>query len=196
MVDVTSRAHLRTALQAMVTGRRTTDDFIDCIDSLKTNDVAVDQIGEFGLELFDDEFGPDRLNGAHRVVGPLRKTVVRSLLFLRSKREYEWPTYPQCEILGCLAFAGVVLVGLDAALLAMFVPALLNGRLKGDDGVIWIATGIAAVAGAGLIAAFIVASRSIDAEWKACGDFEVWPYIRTEDLDVDRSRVVGLAPQL
>jgi hypothetical protein len=180
----------------MVTGRRTTDDFIDCIDELQTEDAAVDQIGEFGLELFDEEFGPSRLKGARRVVGTQRKAAARALLFLRSKREYEWPTRPQCEFLGCLAFAGVVLVGLAMALLAMFVPALLNGRLKGDNSEVWIAAGMAAVVGAGFIAAFIVASRSIDAEWKACGDFEVWPYIRTEDLDVDRSRVVGLAPQL
>jgi hypothetical protein len=114
----------------LATGRITNEQFV--AGAPRTRDVAVIEVLHQAWFLFSD-IRVHRLTGRWALAPDDKNAVVRSILFLQTELEYQWPP---------------ALDGLSRAVL--FVLTL------------------------GLAVAYI------DHQWKASGDYDVWPFLTRE----------------
>jgi hypothetical protein len=192
MVDRSARGDLRRSLQAFATGRISADEFLEVEEKIsESQDAGVDSVFEHFTELVDD-VGPQYLRGRHRLTGELRRSVARSILFLKGDREYHWPPRDG-DAFNCFA---------SVALSALFVGAfffLPLGALLRNDHLLFNPDGGWGVGNFQLTMGFLFAglfvllffwtvkhSRDNEAAWKRHGDAGAWPYLKTSHLDEDR----------
>jgi len=171
MVICDHRTALKEALQAMATGRITTDEFLDRTENLElSNDSAVSTLLEHFAERYcDDDFFSYRLKGRNRLPRDARREFARAILFLRSDRPYEWPPDP-ASALGMLAAV-------------VFVPGLLASMHFAMSGPLALGLLIFAFTIGAVCLGIRVANEETD--WQSQGDFAVWPYFRQSDCDAD-----------
>ena len=172
MIDRNARNEASSLLRQLMSGRIEVWDFLEWAEDLQTEDRAVQEVAAYGSG-FDDDLGPDRL-GRHNVSKSQRREAARMILFLRSDREYEWPPFPRCgpwdTMTGFLSMLGVFFggFGLLCGMLNAFVFSLLG---KSITTLAWLSR----------------ESKRRTLAWESSGDYFVWPYLRTEDLDEDKT---------
>jgi hypothetical protein len=137
----------------------------------------------FGYNLYSsDVILPYRLRGIHAVDRDTRRMTARCILFLRSNMAYEWPPRPDSLEAGCLKglalFFGIPL-GVAVMVCSLSFAATREYRM----------TVLVNLGGLGLIlmATWLAFFRLPDAqqwwEWRAAGEFGVWPFLRQKDFD-------------
>jgi hypothetical protein len=189
MIDHELRNSLSQDVRRLITGRMTNDAFDDAYyETYETSDdCAVTAIASFCYCLYSSDLWTYRLRGRHAVDDETRSIAARSVLFLRSGLEYEWPPMPDNPALRMLASLAMFL-GLPAgvAISLICIPLALSGS---DDGI----TGPLAILGPllliGSTALEFFWSRLLSEDWKAfqdSGDHDVWPFIRRKDFDTAR----------
>ncbi|MCL4178346.1 MAG: hypothetical protein KJ072_11480 [Verrucomicrobia bacterium] len=170
------------ALTELVEGAITNYQFPDLSRSWGCADRAVSAIGDFFVELCTDEreyrlteFDP--LDASNRAIAD------RSLLFLKTDREYEWPEAPSMAL---QAGAG----GAAVFLLLPFGIVLLIAAL-----VFWDATlvpaGIACLGLSGLLF-WWWSRRQETPEWRAYwanGDRQAWPFLHQANFEQALNRL-------
>jgi hypothetical protein len=186
MVDDQARRKLGQDLRQLVAGTITNDDFDDAqIDVYcDSQDAAVRLVSWWGWSLYSDSHRY-RLRGRNRVDAATRRIAARCVLFLRDKREYEWPAAPSTALadvswtLACYGIPAGIAVLLCCAM-------LLASRTK--DVAFMVPIGIAASAWLAWSVWFRVKGyrRAMNSPewraWQACGDYDVWPFFRREDF--------------
>jgi hypothetical protein len=190
MIDHELRRELSQDLRRLVTGRITNDAFDDLYFGRygRSSDRAVNEIAEFGWGLYSsDLLWPYSLRGRHATSKANRRAAARSVLFLRSGLEYDWPREPSSAmhcLIGALAFN----LGLPGgiALLICSVPFLIGG--VEDVDFLWPVAGLGLantilsgwyLSGGGDRTRF----QSLAFQnWLRAGDFDVWPFLRREDF--------------
>jgi hypothetical protein len=188
MIDPSARRSLSENLRRLVTGRMTNDDFDnlyrDGYDS--SDDSAVKAIGEFGYCLYSsDLLWPYRLKGRYAVDHETRAAAARSVLFLHSNLEYDWPPVPEfrlLRILGALSFPFGILLGIVLVLLSF--PFLIAGLLEPDVALLFGLPGIAILGGS--ICTLALQRKLASVAWQAyrsSGEYDVWPFLRRADFD-------------
>jgi hypothetical protein len=190
MIDLELRRQLSQDLRRLVTGRMTNDAFDDAYygQYMRSQDRAVAAIAEFGWGLYSsDVLMPYRLRDRHATSKADRRAAARSVLFLRSGLEYDWPKQPSSSthcVVGALAFN----LGLPGgiALLVCSVPCLVGG-VEGVD-LLWPLAGLGL--GSTLISGWYLSGGGYRIwfespgfqNWLRAGDFDAWPFLRREDF--------------
>lgn len=189
MINRPQRAKLSQDLRRLVTGRMTNDDFDDLYhDGYElSEDSGVRAVAGFGSGLYSsDVLWPYRLKGRHRVSEEARRAACRCVLFLRSDREYEWPTErsdPARRLLWAVSF-NLGLPG-SIALLVICGPLLLFAKDKAFAAT-FVIPSVIVLAGS-LWVLFGPERESEEVRrWKAAGDWEAWPFLRLNDLEAVR----------
>lgn len=92
MVDIHARRRLASGLHRLAAGRITNVDFerTYAADAGRSKDAAVRHVYEAAWTTYSD-LETHRLTGAYRLKRSARRDVARCILFLRSRRPYEWP---------------------------------------------------------------------------------------------------------
>lgn len=170
----------------------TNDDFDDVYHDVyhdgydSSNDRAVAEIGGFCYGLYSSDVFPYRLRGRYAVADDMRAMAARSVLFLRSGLEYEWPLMPPPSGLRALAGNSMFLGAAGIALAVVAVACALA-----DDA--QVIAFLLAIPGLTLLVgsvALIVYWPRIVAEdlrsFGEFGDFDVWPFLRRRDFDQAR----------
>jgi len=186
MIDPETRKSLSQDVRRLVTGRMTNDafDHVYYESYESSEDRAVRAIASFCYGLYSSDLpAPYRLRGWHTVGDETRSAAARSVLFLRSGFDYQWPETPNNPIVRVLSGLAMFL-GLPAgiAVLLVCIPLALSGP---DE-----MTAPLAILGAILLAgssAFAFGWHWFLADdWKsyqASGGYDVWPFIRREDFE-------------
>jgi hypothetical protein len=190
MVEPELRKSLSQDVRRLVTGRMTNNAFDDVYYELyeSSGDRAVTEIASSCYCLYSSDLPlPYRLRGRYAVDDEVRSTAARSVLFLRSGLEYEWPPMPDNPGLRCLA--GIALFGGipgGIALLLISVPALFLTPI--DDMICGLAVlGIILLIGSSLLTLFW--PRLLAKDWdsfRQSGEYDVWPFIRRRDFELAR----------
>lgn len=186
MIDHEKRRKLSQAIRRLATGQMTNKDFDDLYyeEYESSEDHAVQAIAEYCYSLYSsDTLIPYCLRGRHRVASDVRRTVCRCVLFLRSDLEYEWRRYPsECgrRLLDSLAFS----LGLPGSIAVLLICLVL---LACHDYALAAYLGIPALAVLvwSVWALFIMPNHDSPEtqSWKSTGDREVWPFLRSADLN-------------
>lgn len=191
MIDAESRKELSQGLRRLVTGRASNDEFDDAYYDRysESSDHAVENFAEFGYSLYNsDVLWPYRLKGRRAVDRATRRTAARCVLFLRSGREYEWPNEPSA--MGARMLWGLLFsLGMPGGI-AILICTIPPQAMDLED-VEFLRP--LAVVGAVLLAVSIwyafgrTGYRSIyDSpawkQWRSCGDYDAWPFLRREDF--------------
>ncbi|TLY21350.1 MAG: hypothetical protein E6K64_11985 [Nitrospirae bacterium] len=92
MIDREARNKLTELLRRLVSGQITNYQFGDSFP-LNTRDEACWAVRDQAWMLYDD-LSEHRLVGRNAVSKPNKRIVARSILFLYSDLEYEWPVHP------------------------------------------------------------------------------------------------------
>jgi hypothetical protein len=184
--DTELRRQLSQDLRRLVTGRMTNDEFDEVHDrSLDSPDLAVQHVAEFGYGLYSsDVLFPYRLTGSHRVDAATRRMAARCVLFLRTRRPYEWPESPGATTVESLAsMASYLGIPTGIILLAVGLPYLAFGE---RDITFWRSE---VYTGAALLLASMVcivrlprSLRNRFQQWQRRGDYDVWPFFRREQF--------------
>lgn len=188
MLDAELRKSLSQEVRRLVTGRMTNDDFDDVYyrSYISAGDRAISEIALSCYCLYNsDLMFPYRLRGSYAVDEGTRVAVARSVLFLRSGLEYEWPSFPDSPTLRVLAgFA--MMYGLPAGIAFSLIGIPFFAMSEFHDGT----TGTLAVLGPllliGSVALAFFWPRMMSDKWRAfrgAGDFDVWPFLRRGDYD-------------
>jgi hypothetical protein len=183
MVDRLSRNKLAEALRHLVSGQLSTDRFTDTYPK-NTTDAAVSAIWEWAWGLFSDGLYSYRLRGRHKVSPETRRDAARAVVFLHSDVEYEWPPGPDWKLGAALA-GGLSYLGILFSIACLVIACLaLLGKM-------WDAFLIAIVpAVVVLLPSLILRShlkRGDLRRWesfKKAGDYDVWPFLRRDDLEI------------
>lgn len=189
MIDHEQRKTLSQATRRLVTGRMSNDDFDDLyFDEFESSeDTAVKEIAGFCYGLYSsDTLLPYRLKGRHQVSSEVRQMTCRSVLFLRSDLEYEWPQFPRNDggrFIQALAFN----IGLPGSIVVLLLSLYL---LVNRDGVFAVQIGLAAIGvlltSVYLLFVFPRRESSSWRSWKDTGNWDAWPFVRQSDLDRQR----------
>lgn len=189
MIDLTVRKSLSQDIRRLVTGRMTNDEFDDAYYGVyeKCGDRTVRKIASFCYGLYSsDLLFPMRLRGRHAVSKETRSAAARAVLFLRSGLEYAWPDIPDSLALRCLRGLAIPLGISSGIVLSLIgIPVFLSEP--------YLETGFVALFGLLLVAgsvAVVLKWRSFVHErwvcYRASGDYDVWPFLRQEDLEQAR----------
>src|SRR5262245_1910620 len=92
MIDREARRQVSELLRHLVSGQITNDEFEDRLPK-GSRDRAVTQISSQAWFLYSDLW-EHRLVGTQRLNAEARTNVARTVLFLQSDREFEWPEWP------------------------------------------------------------------------------------------------------
>lgn len=92
MIDRDARRQVSELLRHLVSGQITNDEFEDRLPQ-GSADRAVNEISSEAWYLYSDLW-EHRLVGAQRLTAEARTHVARTVLFLQSEREFEWPEWP------------------------------------------------------------------------------------------------------
>lgn len=193
MVDKEARAELRIAVRRLITGRMTNDDFDEVYGKhWNSEDGAVASIAAFGWGLYSDTW-TYRLKGAHAVCPEVRSLASRSILFLYTDQEYEWPPFAGDSMISLLAGLGRLGALASVALGLIF----LLGLPAKDAYVLWV-TGPPALF---LIIIWLAVSylerRNHSArllQLMQLGYFDFWPFLRSHDLEKAKKTVQFFGP--
>lgn len=184
MIDPLARRSLSQDVRRLVTGRMTNDDFDELyFESYgRSDDAAVRWIAEFCWGLYSDQ-SQYRLRGRHAVNPESRSTAARSVLFLRSGLEYQWPPSPDDGWLGMIADFAMIL-GIPAGIALLFIGLTAAQPGANDVGVPVAIFGLALLAGSTAIRfrRQVLLTRQREA-FVAAGDFDVWPFLNRDDFD-------------
>ncbi len=185
MVDSDLRQALSQDVRRLVSGRIANNDFDDVYYKRyeQSEDRAVLEISGFCYSLYSsDLLLPMRLRGRHALDAEAKCICTRSVLFLRSGLEYEWPACPDepgLRTLASLAFLGIPA---GIALLIIGTPLTVSGDVQFGRPLF--------VGGLAILIGSILFSRSwprvLEPEWnafRANGEFEAWPFLRQSDFD-------------
>ena len=96
MIDRCARNKLAELLRHLVSGQLTNYQFDDAVDAagiVKSDDAAIGAIRRQAWQLYSD-LREHRLTGRDAVSESGRRIVARSILFLHSDLDYEWPRHP------------------------------------------------------------------------------------------------------
>jgi hypothetical protein len=197
-VDARARSELAFNLRRLVTGQMTNDEFDDFYYSAccHSKDRAVVEIGEFGYCLYSsDLLLPYRLKGRHRVAKEVRRIAARCILFLATDRPYEWPKHPDRPFLSLLmGLLQPLSIAGPIALFVVWILFVFGNRTR----VPLIDIGLPVLAATLALAGWFVSSewcRETDAlrQYKASGDYEVWPFLKTGGFEEARRgvRILG-----
>ena len=181
MIDRVARDRLARQLQLLIRGRTTIDDFGrdepgDC------SDEGVKAVWEFGSFLYYESVLPCNCRLQDRPTVPLEllRLAARSILFLRSDAEYEWPPEPEASwsriLLGCGIF---FMLPLGVACLIISLALLLSRDFRTQ----WLTT-IPGLCALGLWT-WVVWHGSLDGsasgQGPESGDSAVWPFFRRDN---------------
>jgi hypothetical protein len=92
MIDREARRQVAELLRHLVSGQITNDEFEDRLPQ-GSADRGVSEISSEAWYLYSDLW-EHRLVGEQRLSPEARTSVARTVLFLQSDREYEWPEWP------------------------------------------------------------------------------------------------------
>lgn len=92
MIDYDARRRVSELLRHLVSGQITNDAFEDALPE-GSADRAVQEVSEEAWYLYSDLW-EHRLVGKQRLASDARTHVARTILFLQSDLEYEWPEWP------------------------------------------------------------------------------------------------------
>jgi hypothetical protein len=134
VIDRRARDRLAEQLRHLAGGRITNDEFEDSLPG--SHDRAVREVERAAWMLYSD-LREHRLTGSDALPREVRRAIARSIVFLHSDLEYEWPPHP------CVGFRRVV----------------------------------------GTVLSFGLIPKYFDRRYKASGEFEAWPFIRSADLE-------------
>jgi len=100
MIDRPARDRLAEGLRQFAVGRSWSEDFEQrCVlPGMKSQDAGVREIAWAAWGLYDD-ISNTRLVGRYRLTRENRRSIARWVMFLRSAKEYEWPTFPRWRAL-------------------------------------------------------------------------------------------------
>jgi len=171
VIDPEKRARLGEALNQLVEGAITNDQFVDLSQSWECADPAVQTIGEFYVELCTDE-REYRLTESDALDARDRAIADRCRLFLQTNLEYEWPKAPSMAMLQAAGGAAVFLV------LPLGVVLLIAAGVFWDTALL-----LAGIVCLGLSALWFWcwSRRESTPEWRAywaSGEREAWPFLR------------------
>jgi hypothetical protein len=150
MVDEQHRRLLRSDLQALVTGRMTTQAFDERIEEIYSVscDVAVREIATFGWSLYsDDAIFAHRLRGRHAVDRVVRRLAARAVLFLRTDLEYGYEEVGRFQITPVNWMGGTLWLVANMGI-ALMVIGVLAGFAR--DWTLAIGCGLAGLSAASL----------------------------------------------
>jgi hypothetical protein len=194
MVDKEARAELRIALRRLVTGRMSNDDFDEIYGKhWSSQDGAVASIAEFGWSLYSDS-STYRLKGHYAVSPEVRRFASRSILFLYTDQEYEWPTWPEDPVVRGLElfFPLIVALGLVCCVLSWI------GNVSHAAFVIWVTVPLGLlllVAWLGLNFRVPQISAKRIMLMEQFGDYhDCWPFLRRDDLEKAKKVVQFFGP--
>lgn len=187
MVDSSARRNLSENLRRLVTGRMTEDAFDDVYvdEYCRSEDAAVKEIGEFGYRLFSGDIPLSYgLKGHHEDDEDARAFGARSVLFLRTELQYEWPPMPEQSLAsGLLELLSALGFYLGVALMLVSLPCLIIG---GTDLSVGLFFGLPGIVLFGFGVFYLFRRPNLDsAEWqayRASGDPDVWPFVRQTDF--------------
>jgi hypothetical protein len=170
MIDRTMRHHLADSIEALVSGAIDTDEFVATIEECsRSADLGVVEISRFSRGLFHDLY-PYKLND-NQIDEHTTLLVRRSVLFLRSSCEYQWPKLPEFKFSTYLFICGLILLLL--ALVAAWSSLSVLWYL------VLMTTGAIL-----LVSVFTYQSirqKQISAQYWSHVDKAVWPFIRQSD---------------
>jgi len=170
MIDLTMRYHLADSIEALVSGAIDTDEFVARIEECsRSSDLGVVEISRFSMGLFHDLY-PYRLN-SDKIDEHTILLVRRSVLFLRSSCEYQWPKLPEFKFSTYLFICGLILLLL--ALVAAWSSL----------GILWylVPMTIGAILVASVFAYQSIRQKQIIAQYWSHVDKAIWPFIRQND---------------
>ena len=184
MVDEQARQELASNLDRLISGEMTNDDFDElCYERWHDSaDAAVAEIATFGYGLYSSDLPwAYKLKNRHAPSDKIREKADRAILFLRTKREYQWPQKVYC-VGPFWAFWGpgfYLIVGL-----VLLVVASTKG---GFWGLIMGLLGLVAVS---MTFHDLFTRRKRAEEWEQylrSGDFDLWPFVSKEDFEDAKS---------
>ena len=112
MVDQKARRKYAELVRQFISGRMTNDEYEDRYEAIQQNksDTAIGEIYHQLWFLYDD-IQTHKMTGTHRLDREGRKTVAKTILFLQSDNEYQWPKDSMLGIsldtLACSDWCGV-----------------------------------------------------------------------------------------
>ncbi|MCE9526326.1 MAG: hypothetical protein K8R36_09765 [Planctomycetales bacterium] len=194
MIDKEARAELRIALRRLVTGRMTNDDFDDIYGKYwSSQDGAVASIVEFGWSLYSDA-STYRLKGRYAVSPEVRRFASRSILFLYTDQEYEWPKWPEDPVVRFLEllFPLGVALGLVCGVLSWI------GNVPEATFTLWVVVPLGLL----LLVAWLSLNFRIPQDsakrmmlMEQFGDYHnCWPFLRHNDLEKAKKTVQFFGP--
>jgi len=124
MIDRQNRDNLSHRLRLLATGQITNDEFEDSIH-IKSEDPAIWRIFRNGAWPLYDDLHEHKLTGKYRLPNEEKKNIARTILFLKSDREYEWKE-PAWFIKAALILFGLPTFG--------FVPRLFYRKFFSGQG--------------------------------------------------------------
>jgi hypothetical protein len=180
MLNRAARDELATALERLVDGEMTNDEFDDQYYEhwLRSEDAAVAEVATFGWALYSD-ITTYRLRGRHAVPHEIRKRADRARLFLQTDLACEWPQKVRGVVpYFCLWGPGWYLaIGLILLFVAAFTPGSRWGAaLMGVMGLLAIVPTIH----------WLCTNRERAEEvrrFHESGDVDVWPFLRKADYE-------------
>ena len=169
MVDQKARRKYAELVRQFISGRMTNDEYEDRYEAIQQNksDTAIGEIYHQLWFLYDD-IQTHKMTGTHRLDREGRKTVAKTILFLQSDNEYQWP---KDSMLGISLILWLVLIGVVSSILMSLMPRHLL-----------LIVAAALVIGISFIALCGLRSVAENRRWKRHGDTEAWPFLRQADL--------------
>jgi hypothetical protein len=197
MIDHDLRRRLSQDLRRLATGRMTNDEFDEVYyeDYGGSQDAAVVAIAEFGYGFYSsDVLVPYRLKGRHALSKETRRMAARCVLFLRTGRRYEWPTWPgsagYLRFMDCFAWVGLQLGSAFSVCFLMFLPLRADSRIAFTWPLVafWPIGAISVAATSfGIWYVFCGGAKRVRRkssawqQWLRDGDWDAWPFRRRED---------------
>jgi hypothetical protein len=170
MIDRIMRYYLADSIEALVSGAIDTDEFVATIEECsRSSDLGVVEISRFSMGLFHDVY-PYRLD-SDKIDNHSILLVRRSVLFLRSSCEYQWPKLPEFKFSTYLFICGLILSLL--ALVAAWSSLSVLGYL--------VPMTIGAILMVSVFAYQSIRQKQIIAQYWSHVDKDVWPFIRQDD---------------
>lgn len=177
-IDKARRKLLATNLAALISGEITNKEFDERVwVNHPSDDAGVRAIEYFAWCLYDD-FKTHRLIDEFALHPVAMETATRTLMFLHTTTEYEWPRrvdapLPLKRIWHYIAF------GLLGSMLAA-----CGHQQGGDGGAILVILGAVLTLPLPYWAITFRGKRNRNRQFMSAGDFEVWPFLRRADYEM------------